>query len=52
MKPSKPSAADLLFGRHFVNRSKPEKDADVALPKAFVTRSGRPAGTMHLPRKA
>jgi hypothetical protein len=53
MKPSKPSAADLLFGHHFVNRSKAEKEAAaVAKRRPFVERSARQAGTMHLPQKS
>lgn len=52
MKPSKFSAAELLFAPRFVNRSKPEKPSVAVAPKVFLSRAERPAGTMHLPRKA
>jgi len=52
-KASKLSAAELLFAPRLANRSKPERASDHAAiaPKAFLARSERPAGTMHLPRK-
>jgi hypothetical protein len=51
-KPSKTSAAELLFAPRFVSRSEPEKVAETVAPKAFLARAERSAGTMHLPRKS
>jgi len=50
-KPSKFSAAELLFAPRFMTRSKPDGGVQTVPPKPFVVRAGRPAGTMHLPRK-
>ena len=54
IKPSKFSAAELLFAPRFVSRSKQQiaPDTPPAAPKPFLARAQRPAGTMHLPRKS
>ncbi|MEO7054773.1 MAG: hypothetical protein ABI191_07335 [Rhizomicrobium sp.] len=50
-KPSKPSAAELLFAPRLANKPERASDHAAIAPKAFLTRAERPAGTMHLPRK-